>query len=368
MPSQPLNLAIDVSPLYGHRTGVATATLGMVSALSNRDDVLVDRYLISMRAKARTGDRKLPIPGIVASHLWARSDQPRHWLRNSDVVHGTNYVVPPSKAPSVVSVYDCWFLKNPELTTSMARRVGLALRRAVARGAWVHVSSNATALAAAELLNTDRIATIYLGPPATTPDRGTLKVPSVIQRLEDRPVIVAIGTEDRRKDLGLLVESFAILNLREPGAVLVLAGAGGNESELLNKLISALPTTTRENVLRLGPIDDSTKHWLIDRASVIAYPSLDEGFGFPILEAQLAGTPVVARRTGAIPEIAGSGAVLIDDRDAEKFAAELERMISEGEDRVKTIEAGKQNVKRFSWERTGTELVDLYARAMESNS
>jgi glycosyltransferase involved in cell wall biosynthesis len=368
MTSQPLNLAIDVGPLYGHRTGVGMAVSGIVDALSRRDDVTVDRYLISLRAKPRAGDRKLAIPGIVASHLWARTDRPRHWLRHNDVVHGTNYVIPPGTVPSVISVYDCWFLKNPALMTPTAQRVGATLKRAVARGAWVHASSEATAHDVAELLRTDRIATVLLGPPPSPPDRSSAHVPGFARELGDRPVILAIGTEERRKDLGLLIESFANLHPSVPDAVLVLAGAHGNESEMLTTSIAALPDWTRANVLRLGPIDDPTKHWLLDRASVLAYPSLDEGFGFPILEAQAAGTPVVARRSGAIPEIAGSGAVLVDDRDVEQFAAALELTISNDENRTRLIDAGRQNTARFSWDQTATDLVDLYARAMESQS
>ena len=94
-----LRLAIDVGPLYGHRTGVGTAVDGMTAALAARGDVELHPYLTSFRASPRDGDRKLPVPGIVGSHVWSRLDRPRadRWLGDVDVVHGTNYVAPPSR-------------------------------------------------------------------------------------------------------------------------------------------------------------------------------------------------------------------------------------------------------------------------------
>ena len=114
LPDPPVRVAIDVGPLYGHRTGVGVATAGLIEALSARDDVVLDPFVVSFRSKPEAGHRRLPLPGIVASHLWARSHWPRldRWANGAQVVHGTNYVVPPTSLPSVVSVYDCWFLRH----------------------------------------------------------------------------------------------------------------------------------------------------------------------------------------------------------------------------------------------------------------
>src|SRR5690606_20448895 len=110
-----MHIALDVGPLYGPRTGVGEAVAGMRGALDARADVNVRGYLVSRRAVPRQGDHKLPVPGIVAAHAWSRGDVPRadRWLAGCDVVHGTNYVAPPTRLPTVVSVYDCWFLAHP---------------------------------------------------------------------------------------------------------------------------------------------------------------------------------------------------------------------------------------------------------------
>ena len=93
---------------------------------------------------------------------------------------------------------------------------------------------------------------------------------------------------------------------------------------------------------------------------MLAYPSLDEGFGFPILEAQLAATPVVASDVGAVSEIGGDGVLLVDGRDPAAFASALGRAIADGGLRLGLIEAGQRNVRRFDWADTAERLVGLY--------
>ncbi len=361
-----LHLAIDVGPLYGHRTGVGIAVDGMFTALADRDDVGLDPYLVSFRSTPDAGHRKLPVPGVLASHLWSRFDRPKadRWLGSADVVHGTNYVAPPSSRPTVVSVYDCWFMTNPTDSNPLVRRAAANLRRRVAAGAWVHTSSEATAGLARELLDIDRVVTIHLGPPPRTDD-GATAPPDVIAGLEGAAYVLTIGTEERRKDLPMLVEAFGLLARELPTVRLVLAGARGDDSTAVDSALSDLDTGTRERVTRLGVVDGSIKAWLLRHASVLAYPSLDEGFGFPLLEAQAAGTPVVASDAGSIAEIAGEGASLVRDRSASGFAERLASVIDGTTSRLGLISAGHENLNRFSWETTASGLMDLYHRALE---
>ena len=117
-----------------------------------------------------------------------------------------------------------------------------------------------------------------------------------------------------------------------------------------------------------GPVTDSAKGWLLKRSSVLVYPSLDEGFGFPILEAQAAGTPIVARRAGSIPEIGGEGVELVDGDDPAVYAAAIEHVVSSGIRRLTLLEAGLRNIARFTWDRTAAEMEALYRRAIAAGS
>lgn len=363
-PATPLRVAIDVGPLYGHRTGVGAAVEGMTESLAAQPGISLAPYLTSARSEPRPGHRRLPVPGIVASHLWSRFDRPSadRWLPDVDVVHGTNYVAPPTRHPTVVSVYDCWFLRHPDRATPVVRRAGQNLRRAVDRGAWLHVTSDATAATARELLRTDRVVTVYLGAPSAPPTAAN--IPPAVADAAGRRLVVAIGTEERRKDLPLLVEAFTHLARDRDDVVLVLAGAPGDDSERVERAIAANPA--RERIRRLGPVDESAKAWLLRHATVLVYPSLDEGFGFPILEANAAGTPVVATAVGSVPEIAGDAAVLVDDPSRSPGTlAEAVAGVIDGHGRLALIEAGYRNVRRFDWATTAEHLVGLYRTAVE---
>lgn len=365
MTTPALDLAIDIGPLYGHRTGVGVAVDGLVTSLRERDDVRLSPYLVSFRSSADAGHRKLPVPGIVASHVWSRADRPSadRWLGPVDVVHGTNYVAPPTAHPTVISVYDCWFLEHPDGASPLVRRAGQTLRRRVADGAWIHTSSEATARRARSLLDTDRVVSIHLGPPQRS-DAAPTSTPEGLEPLAGPAFVLAIGTEERRKDLPTLVAAFGRLAADRPAIRLALAGAQGDQSSEVDTAIAALPDDARRRVHRLGPVDDATKAWLLRHASVLAYPSLDEGFGFPILEAQAAGTPVVASDVGSVGEVAGAGAVLVDGRTPERFAEQLAAVVDGTTSRLMLISAGHENLARFSWAATADALVALYRRAV----
>jgi glycosyltransferase involved in cell wall biosynthesis len=263
----------------------------------------------------------------------------------------------------VISVYDCWFLRHPDDAIPVVRRAGERLRRAVDHGAWVHVSSESTAADVRTLLRTDRVRTIHLGPPDAPPPLASLPAPAMAAEIGGHPFVLAIGTEERRKGLSRLVAAMGTLPRHD--VRLVLAGSRGDASDDIDAAIGRLPAGVATRVLRLGRVDDATKHWLLRRAAALAYPSLDEGFGFPIVEAQLAQTPVVATDAGANPEIGGDGVLLVPSGDTDALAAALARVVDDTGLRLSLIERGNRNAARFSWAATAHELVDLYRTAIE---
>jgi glycosyltransferase involved in cell wall biosynthesis len=360
-----LCVAADVGPLLGRRTGVGVGVGGLLGALAESGRVELVRYVLSTRARLQPGMRRLPLPAAAAHRCWSRVSLPRvdRWLRPAELVHGTNYVVPPSRLPRVVTVHDCWFLAQPELASPTVNRAGAVLRRAVAEGAWVHAISTATARAARELLGTDRVVAVLNGPP---PPLAPPRPPAWHGAVGGRPLIVAIGTIERRKNLVALVRAFGELDVPGQAPLLVLAGAPGDDTAAVRAAIDALPGPAREAVRLVGPVDEPAKSWLLQRAAALAYPSLDEGFGFPILEAQAAGTPLVASDAGAIPEVAGAGAELVPVGDVTALAAALSRVLADPDHRARLVAAGRANVTRFSWRSAAEQVLELYHRACTS--
>ena len=365
-----LRVAIDVGPTHARRTGVGNAVLWTLDALRDRDDLDVIPYLTSARARKRPGELRLPMPAAAAVRAWAHRWPPMdRWLGNADVVHGTNYVVPPTTAPRVVTVHDCWFLEHPEDATADVARFAAVLRRAAAEGAFFVTPSDAATARTRTLLDTDRVRTVLHGPPpsadapdgeepaAATSDRDA---PVGLPDLRDQPFILALGTMERRKNLPTLVDAFGRVARETAGVRLVIAGAAGNDVAAVDRAITRLPDAVAGRVVRTGVVDDDAKHWLLRHARALAYPSLDEGFGFPILEAQQMGTPVVASTAGSIPQIAGSAALLSPARDAEALAANIYWVITNDEMHASLVRRGRRNLRRFSWDTTAEQLSSIY--------
>ncbi|MEX2627609.1 MAG: glycosyltransferase family 1 protein, partial [Ilumatobacteraceae bacterium] len=256
---------------------------------------------------------------------------------------------------------------------------GRVLRRAVLRGAHVQAGAAATAAAAADLLDTDRVTVIHLGPPAlpgtglpvapvpvTPPGTDTLRSDPA----GGRPYLIAVGTTERRKDVPALVAAFDRLvggRSDRRDLHLVVAGAAGDDHDRVVEAVGRLAPMVRDRVHLLGAVDAATRDRLVRDARALVYPSLDEGFGFPVLEAQQLGTPVVARAVGSVPEVGGDGVELADGLAIDALAASIARVIDDEARRAELVAAGERNLTRFSWERAADELVTLYRRAVDES-
>jgi glycosyltransferase involved in cell wall biosynthesis len=353
-----VRVGFDTGPLYGARSGIGYAVEALRDALHARPDVELVDYLVSFRADPGPDTRRLPLPAAIAHRCWAHSDHPRadRWLPGLQVLHGTNYVVPPSRLARLVSVYDCWFLRHPRQASRAVSRSGAVLRRAIAGGAVVHTSSHASADAVRELFPGAVVHTVHLGalplpaPPEVAP------VPDLV----GKPYLLAIGTLERRKNLPVLVRAFGLLAHDHPDLVLVLAGGDGDDRGAIEAAVDALGPGVAPRVLFAGRVHDSARSWLLHHASVLAYPSLDEGFGFPLLDAMQARVPVVAGRAGSIPEVAGDAALLCAPDDVTGLAAALATALTDDGERARLVAAGDARWRTFTWEQCAHEMAALY--------
>jgi glycosyltransferase involved in cell wall biosynthesis len=360
LPMNPLRVAFDVGPLAGPRTGVGHAVAAMRDSLVEAGDVELAQYIVSFRSRPPDGARRLPLPALVAHRLWAVADRPRvdRFLGAPDVVHGTNYVVPPCRAPQVVSVYDCWFLRHPTLASGAVHQAGRVLRRAVERGATVHASSASTAAEITDLFPGAHVATIPLAAVPIPEAAADPPIPALV----GRPFIAAIGTLERRKNLPLLIEAFGLLAGDHDEILLVLAGADGDDRPAINSAIDALDPAAARRVVMTGRVDELARSWLLRNAAVLAYPSLDEGFGFPLLDAMQVGVPIAASNRGSIPEVCGPAGLLCDADDAIALAANLVTAAFDETVRARLLAAATAQLQTFSWQRCATELAALYRR------
>ena len=162
--------------------------------------------------------------------------------------------------------------------------------------------------------------------------------------------ILHIGRIQPRKNLIRLVSAFMELLALHPQLKLVLAGPVGWLAEPIREYVRQLAMD--KHVMFPGYVAEEDKASLISGARVFAYPSLYEGFGFPVLEAQACGTPLLTSTTSSLPEVAGDGAVFVDPEDDSAIVAGLRQLLEDNSVRQNCIIQGYQNLKRFAWDNT----------------
>ena len=349
-------VAFDVGPLSGPRTGIGSAVASLQQALQQHPGLQLEPYLVSFRADHEPGVSRLPLPAALAHRLWALIDRPRV-DRPAQVVHGTNYVVPPTTLPRLVSVYDCWFLRHPKQAHPDVVRAGRVLIHAIERGAVVHASSQATATALHQMIPTAEVHVVHLGAIPLPPPTSHCPIPE----LDGTDFVLAVATIERRKNLPRLVEAFGSIAQRHHALRLVIAGGNGDDRSAVDASIDALPSDVGARVMMTGYVGDDARSWLLRHARVLAYPSLDEGFGFPLLDAMQVGLPIVASTAGSIPEVAGPAALTVDADDVEALGEALHRVLVDDDVRAQLIGHAPAQLDRFAWTGTAAAMIALYS-------
>jgi glycosyltransferase involved in cell wall biosynthesis len=362
-------VAVDVTSMFGVRTGVGRFTTELVGRLATLDDLSIVGFAATWRGRGRRPPglppgvelARRPMPARPLHELWRRWPWPpvERWTGPVSVVHGTNYVVPPARrAGQLATVHDLTILHHPQLAEPGVRRLLPLVRAAVGRGAHVHTVSRYVAEevlnAFDPLLDAERL---HVVPNGVTPVVGDAKR---ARRLAGpAPFILALGAIEPRKQLPVLVRAFDLVAAHDRDVALVVAGPDGWGLESFEAAVAA--ASHRDRIIRVGWVDEQARADLLAAAEALAFPSLYEGFGLPPLEAMGAGTPVVASNAGAIPEVVGDAALLVDPFDADLLAAAIERVLTDQQLRSTLVERGRAKAATYSWERTASEIVEVYA-------
>ena len=354
-----LRVGLDVTPLFDRPTGVAELVIGLLGGLAKLDEVEPHGWALSARSldTTQTGARYAPRPTVhirrparVVHEAWARGiSVAQRPFADVDVVHGTNFAAP-ATSRSVISLHDLTLFDDSAVAPAATGRSRL-IRRALVEGAHLIAPSAHVRNRAIELLRVEpsRISTIHHGLTSVTaaPGRGR-----AITGLD--AYVLALGTTHRRKNLARLITAMAAL---PPSIGLVIAGqAGDDEAAVQAGLDGSLGARP---VRRIAEVDRETKAGLLTDATALAYPSLDEGFGFPPLEAQLLDVPVAAASAGAIPEIAADGAVYFDPTDTAAIGAGLAEAVDPS-NRDRLVAAGRVNIGRFDWAVAAEQTARIY--------
>jgi len=350
--------------------GTAVAALELARALEQRSEL----ELVGVAARHRNPPpeqwrppipvRQLTLPRVALYESWHYLRRPRVEAATGpvDVIHATGIAMPPPTSPIVLTVHDLAYLDYPELFTRQGlrffrRALDLALRDA----SLVLCSSLATLeRCRAAGFEPERLRHVPLGVSATRSRPEDVARVRQEYALPER-VILWTGTVEPRKNLAGLVRAFSLL---DSDAELVLVGPPGWKEDVARHL-DELPTEKRDRVRSLGWVPRGDLEALYAAATVMCFPSLLEGFGFPVVEAMAQGTPVVTSRGTSTEELASGGAgLLVDPRRPPEIAEALQRVLDDPELAMQLADAGSRRAADYTWARTA----ELVARAYEEAS
>jgi len=284
-----------------------------------------------------------------------------------DLLH-SSYIAPLAlSCPAVVSIHDVAYEHFPSFFSFRDRLVlSTLVPRSARRASRVMTLSESSRRDLIECygVSPDAVVVIPLAPgPGFRPVLDDSRTEQVRHRYgTGRRFILAVGNLQPRKNLGRLVEAYALLRAeRDSLPKLVIAGkAQWRASELFRTVERS---GLQEQVRFTGYVPDEDLVPLYSGAEALVYPSIYEGFGLPILEAMACGTPVITSRASSMPEVAGDAALLVDPYSTQEIAKAISLVLTNEELKLELTEKGLKRASQFTWRATAQKTLAVYREA-----
>jgi glycosyltransferase involved in cell wall biosynthesis len=364
-----VRVLIDYRPALRERTGIGEYTHELVRSLAAQTrSAALDLSVFSSSWKDRLDvsdagfegvgriDRRWPVRAL--NFAWHRLGWPTvEALARSDfdVVHSmTPLLVPARRAARVVTIADLGFLADRSWTRAEVRRDYPSLVHEHARRAdAIVVMSQHVRGEVQRLLNIDgeKIAVVEPGAPPWAPRRS---VPSP-------GYVLFVGTLEPRKNIGVLLDAFERL-VPHTSVELVIAGKPAPHIQPWLERMQRPPLAGR--VRQLGYIDPAARRAIYEGAAVLVLPSLDEGFGLPVLEAMTLGVPVVTSNRGSLPEVVGDAGPLVEADDSRALADAIARVLRDDAFASACVSKGLARAREYRWDRAAQQTYAVYQQAI----
>lgn len=376
-------VGIDYTPAYEQGGGIGRYVRELVTALAFQDQETIYRLFVS---GARVDE--LPVPPA-NNFIWKSTQISPTWLARIwhrarlgipvevftgrvDLYHATDFVLPPtlSGTRTLLTVHDLSFVRVPDSASPKLKSyLDVVVPRSVINADHVLADSYATKKDLVELYGVpdEKVTVLLSGVDSRfyqVKDSSAIMTTRSLYNLdESSPYILSVGTVQPRKNYGLLIKALA--QLRSKGYDLSLVIAGG-KGWLEDPIYQTLHDEQMENYVHfIGFADEEHLPALYSGACCLAFPSLYEGFGLPVLEAMACGTPVITSNVSSLPEVAGDAALLVNPYNLDELVHALQRLIDDNDLRQQLIERGLERVKQFTWVKAARQLRQIYADLLD---
>lgn len=377
-----MRIGVDYTAAVRQGGGIGRYTRNLVRALSQLDEE--NEYTLFVAGGWGDGDglgpwpRNFRIRGVPVSDRWLhllwqrlRFPLPVQLATGPlDLFHSPDFVLPPAgRVPKILTVHDLSFLRVPECYVPAFRRyLESAVSRAVTKASLILADSESTKRDLIELMGVEpgRITVLYPGveprfQPITDPEK-LRKVRESYQLPEH--FVLGLGTLQPRKNFSGLIEGFRLLAGDRAGGSalaelqLVIVGAKGWMYE--GDFAAVAKSGLEDRVRFCGFVADDDLPALYSLAGAFAFPTWYEGFGLPVLEALACGAPVVSANNSSLPEVVGQAGLMVEAGDPTALAGALWQVLSDGGLREQLADAGPRQARRFCWEVSARQLLELY--------
>lgn len=359
-----MRIAIDGRPLRHPRTGIGVYVRELAARIADRCELFIylDRETpvtfaipatFRMPGWPRPASPLTPLTGFLAANVlfgrWARRDRvDAFWSPRHHLPLGLGPI------PAVVTVHDMVWRTAPSTMRPLHRLLGATLLPlALGRAKRVISVSEHTR---AQILRFRQRRGVCVTPLAPV-------TPAHVVPFQHRhPYFLFVGTKEPRKNIGGLIEGFGLAVAKGlPHCDLLLVGGSGWKQRALPALFEASGAAHR--IFDLGALSDERLAGVYAGATAVVLPSFDEGFGIPLVEGMRYGKPAIAARAGALPEVAGDAALLIDPMQPQDIAAAIMRMATDRPLRQRLAANARRRAQRYSWERTTAQTLRILAAA-----
>jgi glycosyltransferase involved in cell wall biosynthesis len=373
---KPLTIVVDVRDLQVAKTGTKTYLEELCKEFTKINDPYIRFYFLDTAIPVYTGNTKaLKLIEHFRYQLWKQLVLPlKAFFKGANIVFCTDNFVPLLHLgyKTIPVFHDAFFFETPEnygkLWLWLYKKTALP---AAKRSAFVVTPSQWAKKQINHFTHipNDKLMVVYEGP-KTLDTSKTINTDNLLNSLQLSPrnYILHVGSMFKRKNIPALIRAFSqIKKTGYPELKLVLAGTlSVNNSESDHQLITGTINACqlRNDVVLTGYLADESLGQLYDNAFLYVFPSINEGFGIPVLEAFKHNLPVLVANNTCLPEIGGDAVLQFDPFDVNDISIKIKLVLDDEELRKDMIIKGQERLKNFSWQQTTLQLIEVFKKAV----